>query len=445
MKWRNQLLALFCLALFVAGGVFYFRHWVVQKPYGIILFIGEGLDPRSLATARVSPANDGKPLAIDGLPFSALLRNHSLDSAAPDAAAAATALATGTKVNNGAIALSPQGGQLQSILQIARNRGHMVGLVTNGSLTAPTAASFYAHGHATDSRAAFAEQLVEQAKIDVILGGGASDFASVAAGGTRADERDLIGELRDSGYEVVRTLLDLEDVARWRRAKLVGLFSQGEMDYAQDVERLDDQPTLADLVRRAIELLQYSRGGYVLVVDAALVRKARDESRSDRATSELLELDKAVAVALEYAGNKAAVFVCGDNATSARLATALPVSADPSPQSDDEISSVAEPEPEMGGTPAAVPTAGDSPEASADAAEITLEEPAAEAQAEPSPSSLSAPPSPADAAQDFANDDALSGAVVAEDAVVFGSGLGADALHGSLEDTEIFEIIRDNL
>jgi hypothetical protein len=43
MKWRNQILALLCLTIFVALGVLYFRHWVVQKPFGIVLFIGEGL------------------------------------------------------------------------------------------------------------------------------------------------------------------------------------------------------------------------------------------------------------------------------------------------------------------------------------------------------------------------------------------------------------------
>ncbi|HEV3410692.1 MAG TPA: hypothetical protein VG095_10385 [Chthoniobacterales bacterium] len=42
MKWRNQLLALFCLIVFLGFGVLYFRHWVVQKPFGIILFVGEG-------------------------------------------------------------------------------------------------------------------------------------------------------------------------------------------------------------------------------------------------------------------------------------------------------------------------------------------------------------------------------------------------------------------
>ena len=46
VKWRNQLLALFCLIVFFAFGVFYFRYWVVQKPFGIILFIGEGLGDR---------------------------------------------------------------------------------------------------------------------------------------------------------------------------------------------------------------------------------------------------------------------------------------------------------------------------------------------------------------------------------------------------------------
>ena len=48
VKWRNQLLALFCLFLFLAFGVFYFKYWVIQKPFGIILFIGEGLDAQQL-------------------------------------------------------------------------------------------------------------------------------------------------------------------------------------------------------------------------------------------------------------------------------------------------------------------------------------------------------------------------------------------------------------
>ena len=53
MKWRNQLLALLCLAAFAGLGVLYFQHWVVQKPFGIILIIGEGLAPERIAVTRV--------------------------------------------------------------------------------------------------------------------------------------------------------------------------------------------------------------------------------------------------------------------------------------------------------------------------------------------------------------------------------------------------------
>ena len=76
MKWRNQLLALFCLIAFAAGGVFYFQHWVIQKPFGIILFVGEGLTPGRLAATRIYAAGADTPLALDLMPHMALLTNY---------------------------------------------------------------------------------------------------------------------------------------------------------------------------------------------------------------------------------------------------------------------------------------------------------------------------------------------------------------------------------
>src|SRR5205814_9472999 len=104
MKWRNQILALICLLAFAALGVLYFQNWVVQKPFGIILFVGEGLTAQRMAATRVYIGGADTPLAMDGLEFSARLRNHSADFAGPGSAAAASALATGTRVQNGTIA-----------------------------------------------------------------------------------------------------------------------------------------------------------------------------------------------------------------------------------------------------------------------------------------------------------------------------------------------------
>src|SRR5437016_9104267 len=95
VKWRNQLLALFCLLAFAGLGVLYFQHWVIRKPFGIILFIGEGLAPGRLAPTRAYAGGAGGHLSLDSMTHLALLTNSSKDFAAPDQAAAATALATG--------------------------------------------------------------------------------------------------------------------------------------------------------------------------------------------------------------------------------------------------------------------------------------------------------------------------------------------------------------
>ena len=160
VKWRNQLLALLCLAVFAGLGVLYFQHWVVQKPFGIILIIGEGLAPERVALTRVYLGGSDTRLALDGMPHVALVTNHSRDFAVSDQAAAASALATGVKVSNRSLSVDPSGKPLASIIELARNRGRATGLVTNGSLTNPTCAAFYAHASNTNDIDQVARQLV---------------------------------------------------------------------------------------------------------------------------------------------------------------------------------------------------------------------------------------------------------------------------------------------
>ncbi len=423
MKWRNQLLALFCLLVFLGLGVLYFRYWVVQKPFGIILFVAEGLDPRTLAAARVYADRADKPLAMDALQHTALLKNYSQDSTRADAAAAATAFSTGAKVNNGAIAIDPEGHDLPTLLQLARAAGRMTGLVSNGSITSPTAAAFYAHSLTTDEHADFALQLTEKAHLDLVLGGAAGDFYPRTDGGNRTDNRRLLAELETAGYEIVRTLQDLEEIPRWRRAKLFGFFGGAELAYNDDADRTDDQPTLADMVRRAIELLQFNRGGYVLVVDVALIRKAVEENATERALRETVELDRAISVALEYAGNKSAVFVCSDVTNTDR-----PITRRPAASAEE--------------TPAAPSAAAEEkPPVAADDSTPAEAEPLAEVASSAAPTPDSTPEQQLSEADD-AEEEAIP---PAEDVVAFGSGLGTESLHGILDNTAVFKIIRDNL
>src|SRR5438477_12561036 len=116
MKWRNQLLALFCLLVFAGVGVLYFQHWVIRKPFGIILFVGEGLSPARLAPTRAYAAGAGTRLKLDSMSHAASVMNYAKDFAAPDQSAAATAIATGGRGANRGIAINPDGKAVQRII-----------------------------------------------------------------------------------------------------------------------------------------------------------------------------------------------------------------------------------------------------------------------------------------------------------------------------------------
>jgi alkaline phosphatase len=312
MKWRNRILALLCLAVFAGLGILYFQHWVVQKPFGIILFVGEGLTPGRLATTRAYFGGADSHLAIDSLPHFALLTNYSNDFATPDQASAATALATGEKVNNRAIAVDATGKSLTNIVDLAREYGRLTGLVTDAKITDPTSAAFYSHPSDPVNGDAIALELATSGKIDIVMGGGSAHFTSETNGGHRSDGRDLLSEMHQNGFDIIRTKAELETIPTWNRPRFIALFSKEEIAFADQVEERSQQPSLSDMVRRAIELLQFNRRGYLLVVDAGLMRKAAQDNNAERTLNETAELDRAVSVALRYSGPRSTIIVCGD-------------------------------------------------------------------------------------------------------------------------------------
>src|SRR5437762_7541334 len=162
----------------------------------------------------------------------------------------------------------------------------------------------------------------------IALGGGTAQLLPATKGGDRQDNRDLLLELRGNGFDIVRTRTELETIPAWRRPKLFGVFDDGDLAFTNQVEERSQQPSLSDMVRRAIQLLQYNAGGYLLVVDAGLMRKAAEENNGERTLTQMLELDRAVGVARSYGGPKSTIIVCGDAAIGGMSLNGLPFRKD---------------------------------------------------------------------------------------------------------------------
>lgn len=401
MKWRNQILALICLLVFAGLGILYFQNWVVQKPFAIILFIGEGLTAQRLTAARVYSASADGLLTIDAFEFSARVRNYSADFAVPDSAAAGTAFATGIKVKNGALSVDESGAPLQTILEIAHDAGRSTGIVSDGALTNPAMAAFYAHAVNAKQPKDLANALLDRGVIDVALGGGGSNFQEATV-----KER----------IRVARTLSELEGLSGWQRSQVLGIFSDGDFPFSDDLSARTEKPSLSDMVRRAIELLQVNRRGYLLVVNAHLMASAAWQNQGERTLRETIELDRAVQTAREYAGPNLAVIVVGDAAIGGMNVNGYPFRYD---------RGVAILGLNSSGQPwitwATGPNGGKPPESSSPEGERSLK--AVEPAAIEAPAALS----------------------TVEDMVASANGARTERVRGTIENTEIFAILRDAL
>jgi alkaline phosphatase len=310
----------------------------------VILFVGDGMGistvtaARILAGQRAGGSGEEYRLSFETLPYTALSKTYSVDAQTADSAPTMTAMMTGVKTRRDMISVGPaarasdcessKGQSLLTLLQLGELAGMATGVVTTTRVSHATPAATYAHSAfrrweadaemPAEARAAgcrdIARQLIEFPFGDgpeVVMGGGRSRFMPDTLAdpeypelrGMREDGRDLTAEwaARD-GAEYVwnRAGLDAFDPARSRH--LLALFEPEHLQYAHDVRATgSDKPSLAEMVDRALDLLQQPRHrhGYLLVVEGGMIDRAHHLGNAYRALDETVELAAAVQRALE--------------------------------------------------------------------------------------------------------------------------------------------------
>jgi alkaline phosphatase len=256
----------------------------------VILFIGDGMTIAHRTAARILSkglveGRYGGELAIDDMPYMALVSTSGTDSVVTDSANSMSAYTTGHKSCVNALGVycasnknSLEHPRVETISEIVKRlRGMAVGVVTNTEIEDATPAAMVAH---TRRRADFEDIVTMFFKVqpDVIMGGGSPDFVPKTAGGKRGDNVDYVRRFTDAGYKYVTTATEL--AAAGSAGKLLGLFNTGNIDGALDrffqkgtVAKFPDQPDLTDQVRASLDILSRSDKGFVLMVESGRIDK----------------------------------------------------------------------------------------------------------------------------------------------------------------------------
>lgn len=75
--------------------------------------------------------------------------------------------------------------------------------------------------------------------------------------------------------------------------RLLGLFARGHLEYKL-LSDSDVQPTLSEMVTKALEILKRNENGFVLLVEGGRIDTAHHETKAKLALEETSEFQKAV-------------------------------------------------------------------------------------------------------------------------------------------------------
>lgn len=318
----------------------------------IILFMADGMSVATMAAARVHLGGEEKQLFFESFPSVALSKTYCVSTQVADSSSTSTAYLCGVKTNYGTVGVNAHvpryncTAQLDettltpSIAKWAQDAGKSAGFVTTTRITDASPAGVFAHAanrywennqKVLDDRCDptkiddIAKQLVYGdvgSKLNVILGGGRREFRDKGMpdeerhSNLRTDGRDLIQEWKDSkkghNSSYVWHAKNLRSVNPNETEYLLGMFEATHCRYHLEVldeDITDSEPTLSEMVDKAIDILKRNENGFFLFVEGGRVDHGHHGTRSRLAVDETIEYAKAVELAKRKIGDDETLIV----------------------------------------------------------------------------------------------------------------------------------------
>lgn len=275
----------------------------------VIILIGDGMGLEHIKAGGMYMNGVAGTLVFEKFPYRAQMITSSATSELTDSAAAATAMATGVKVQSGVLglALPGDGRELYNLVEYARDHEMSTGLVTSVSITHATPAGFGAHSTSRVNVAEIGVDLLTQTRPNVLFGGSGGISAAQAAA---------------AGYKVVTDRNSLLSLNTEMQTHVSGQFGVDNIPYESDGISAP-YPHLSEMAAQALDILDNDPDGFFVMIEGGMIDYASHANNTPRMVGEVVEFAKTAQLAKNYADTHPGtlVIVLADHETGGLLVT----------------------------------------------------------------------------------------------------------------------------
>lgn len=293
MLLKNHLLRLILYFHIVFFSIFIFGS-EISAARNIILMIGDGMGYQHVNAASYYLTGAAGNLSFERF-YKCGVTTYSANNPITDSAAAATAMATGHKVNNNVVSQAPDGSPYQTILEYAKEKGKRTGLVTNVPITHATPAAFGAHESSRSNYISIGSDYLSSSRPDIIFGGG-----DPARGGSSYFSASQVATAQTLGYQVVYNNSQMSVLNPTTTSRAIGLFAGGDMTYEYDRLPNSLEPHLSQMTTKALDIMDADPDGFFLMIEGGLIDHAAHGNWIERTTCEVVEFHNSVQAVLNW-------------------------------------------------------------------------------------------------------------------------------------------------
>lgn len=290
----------------------------------VFLFIGDGMavaqrNAAELYKATLSGAETGTwqetRLLMNTFPAQGMTTTYDAGAIITDSASAGTAMATGQKTLSGVISMDvTKTIKLETIAEVAHDKGWKVGIVTSVSLDHATPAVFYAHNASRSNMYAIGEDLVKS-RFDYFAGGSLAQRM-----GKKGDLLDNFLFAKAAGYTIIEgDKAAFEKLTPSENSRVIAINSVLDKDAAMpyDMDRTADEISLAEFTRKGIELLD-NPNGFFMMIEGGKIDWSCHANDAMATIQDTLAFDDAIAEAYKFYEahpDETIIIVTGDHET----------------------------------------------------------------------------------------------------------------------------------